>query len=77
MPRKCCVTGCKSNYASSIEGIVKTFLMREEWKSKIPRDIEKISCNTGVCAKHFDDRFIIKEDVYHDSATGWNLLYND
>ena len=72
MPRKCCVTGCNSNYASSTEGHVKTFLMREEWKSKIPRAIEKISYNTGVCVKHFDGRFIIKEDIFHDSASGWN-----
>ncbi len=79
MGRKCSVTGCASNYDSTVEatGHFHTFgfpsdaTLSKLWLDKIPRaDLqdENITENTCVCQLHFADRFIVKEDVFTDST---------
>ena len=60
MPRKSCVTGCKSNYSSS-EGNITTFRLpkdrekRKKWMAAIPRDNIPDQNDTVVCIKHFPE----------------------
>ncbi len=55
MPRKCCVTGCKSNYASSSTGCANICVSGRY--SKATRMNKQ---NTSR------KRFVIKEDVFTD-----------
>lgn len=74
MPRKCCVPGCKSNYASTLREeksrCVTTFAFpknekqRTEWIRAIPRDKWIPSSSAVVCCKHFNDSDIIRYDKY-------------
>ena len=64
MGKKCCVTGCKGNYASQGEsGKVRVFRLpsdpveRERWVRTIPRDNIPDSPDTVVCEKHFPPGF--------------------
>ena len=58
MVRKCCVTGCKSNYLTTKE-IVTVYRLpsdpeeRQRWIRAIPRDNIPDKPDTVVCAKHF------------------------
>ena len=58
MPRKCCVTGCNSNYVSEKEKTATYRLPkdpdeRQRWIQAIPRDNIPDKTDTVVCAKHF------------------------
>ena len=59
--RKCCVTGCRSNYDSTDKVAVfrlpKNKDERERWMKAIPRDNIPDNVNTVVCIKHFPDGF--------------------
>ena len=61
MGRKCCVTGCKSNYYPtdkvSVFRLPKYKAERERWMKAIPRDNIPDSTNTVICIKHFPDGF--------------------
>ena len=61
MVRKCCVTGCRSNYDSTNKVTVfrlpKDKDERERWMKAIPRDNIPDSPNTVVCIKHFPEGF--------------------
>ena len=65
MPRSCCVPGCKANYSSSD---VSAFLFpvdearQQKWVKAIHRSNFTPTKNTVVCARHFEDHFIIRED---------------
>lgn len=65
MPRSCCVPGCKANYSSSD---VSAFLFpmdktrRLQWVKAIHRENFTPTQNTVVCARHFEDHYIIRED---------------
>ena len=58
MPRKCCVTGCSSNY-DSVKKKTKVFRLpsdpeeRQRWMKAIPRDNIPDKHDTVVCEKHF------------------------
>ena len=58
MVRKCCVTGCKSNYLSEKEKVTVYRLPsdleeQQRWIKAIPRDNIPDHPNTVVCVKHF------------------------
>lgn len=67
MPTSCCIPGCKSNYNSKPPSI-SVFLfpndevLRQKWLSAIHRADFIPSKRSVVCIKHFDERFIIRED---------------
>ena len=64
--KKCCVTACKSNYASETEKVTVYRLPsdheeQQRWIKAIPRDNIPDTVNTVVCAKHFpSDSPVIK-----------------
>ena len=66
MVKKCCVPNCRGNYSSTDK--VSVFLFprdptrRALWLSKIPRADFVPSGESVVCAKHFDEQFIVKID---------------
>lgn len=70
MPSSCCVPGCVSNYYRNARpgaGVpVFTFpadtAKREKWLKAIRRSHFVPSKRTVVCIRHFDNRFIIRED---------------
>ena len=73
MPRKCCVIGCRSNYAGTGEHVTVYRILSEckgdnekleKWRNKIPRDNLVVNEDTVVCIKHFASQFV----VTHDSA---------
>lgn len=67
MGRSCCVPGCKSNYGvsdTSAFRFPKNEDMRRKWLNFIHRDKFIVTNNTLVCIKHFEERFIIREDVF-------------
>ena len=60
MVRKCCVTGCKSNYLSEKEKVTvlpSDLEERQRWIKAIPRNNIPNSSNTVVCVKHFPPGF--------------------
>ena len=62
MVRKCCVTGCKSNYLSEKEKVTVYRLPsdseeRQRWIKAIPRDSIPDNPNNVVCLKHFPPDF--------------------
>ena len=61
MVKKCCVTGCRSNYDSknkvSVFRFPKDKEERERWKKAIPRDNIPDHPDTVICIKHFPDGF--------------------
>lgn len=70
MPRKCSVFGCKSNYKSQTERTTIFSLPSDEnrrkvWLRHIPTDFSEQK-QPGVCIKHFDESFVIREDKIMD-----------
>ena len=70
MVNKCCVPGCFSNYDSKAkEGHVTCFKfpndksLKEAWLRKIPRKDLTVTKYTVVCAKHFRESDIIKNNI--------------
>ena len=65
MVNKCCVSGCRSNYRTSGQigptPYVPTFSfpkdedLRNEWIRRINRDNLKLTKNTVLCIKHFEE----------------------
>jgi len=73
MPSPCCVPGCKSNYKTYLdagEPAVSVFTfpkdenLKTQWLRNIPRKAWSPSKYSVVCAKHFVENDIIKEDDY-------------
>ncbi|XP_045105021.1 52 kDa repressor of the inhibitor of the protein kinase-like isoform X3 [Portunus trituberculatus] len=65
MPRSCCVPGCKANYSSSDASAFhfpKDEARRLQWVKAIHREDFTPNQNSVVCARHFEDHFIIRED---------------
>lgn len=68
MPSSCCVPGCTSNYGSkppfvSVFKFPKDESLKQQWLKAIHR-AEFVPKNVSVvCIKHFDERFVIREDV--------------
>jgi len=71
MPRHCCVTGCKSNYAGQRENVSTFSILAEcradeaklrKWLRLIPRANLPLNENTVVCIRHFDEQFIVRSD---------------
>ena len=65
MPSSCCVPGCKSNYSSAdVSGFrfPKDEQRRAQWIRAIHREDFIPTHNSVVCAKHFEQRLIIRED---------------
>ena len=70
MVNKCCVSGCRSNYRSSEPATyVPTFsfpkddFLRNEWIRRINRENLKLTKNTVICLKHFEE-----SDLNHNLA---------
>lgn len=65
MPRKCCVPHCRSNYRESeyvsVFGFPKDENRKLLWVQQINRDFTPTK-HTVVCIKHFEDRFILREE---------------
>lgn len=61
MGRKCCVTGCNSNYSAvdkvTVYRLPRDLAERERWIKAIPRDNIPNTPNTVVCIKHFPEDF--------------------
>lgn len=68
MGRSCCVPLCKSNYGNSSGISAFTFpkdkVLREKWIRCIHRDNFSVNNKTVVCIKHFDPKFIVREDIF-------------
>ncbi|KAG0692460.1 THAP domain-containing protein 2 [Chionoecetes opilio] len=87
MPRSCCVPGCKSN-SSSVDASGFRFptdeQRRVQWIKAIHREDFMPTENTVVCAKHFEQSFIITEDsitrpdgTIMTAKRGWPTLTKD
>lgn len=66
MPRKCCVPYCRSNYRAtnqyvSVFQFPKDEIRKQLWVQQINRDFTPTR-HSVVCIKHFEDRFIIRDD---------------
>lgn len=74
MTRKCSIIGCRSNYvgrkgdSQQQKVTVFRFPIKDkdrlaEWLRRIPQQLEisGITENMGICEKHFDPRFILRE----------------
>lgn len=69
MPYKCGVPGCKSNYDSkqpdrpvTVFSFPKDPTRAETWLREIRRSDYRINKFSRVCIKHFDKRYIVRED---------------
>lgn len=65
MPSKCCVPGCTSNYVKPFVNVFsfpKDPVTTQTWLRAIHRDDYSVSKNSRVCIKHFDERYIIREE---------------
>lgn len=68
MPSCCCVPGCVSNYYQKLKPAVGVFIFpkdaakREKWLKSIHRSDFVPSKRSAVCIKHFDERYIVRED---------------
>ncbi|CAG2056898.1 unnamed protein product [Timema podura] len=67
MPTSCCVPGCKSNYNSkpprvSAFQFPNDKLLKLKWLSAIHRADFVPRKRSVVCIKHFDERFVVRED---------------
>jgi len=72
MTDKCCVPGCKENYATtsdndmdkvSIFRFPKDPEMHAKWIWVIPRQVLVVRGKMVVCKKHFSEQFIIRVDI--------------
>ena len=64
MVKKCCVTGCNSNYLKETKRVTVYRLPsnpeeRKRWIKAIPRDNIPDKPKTVVCAKHFPPPFAV------------------
>ena len=68
MGRTCCVPGCKSNYGkvcdTSTFKFPKESVLREKWTKLIHRDNFEVNDKTVVCVKHFEPKFVVREDIF-------------
>lgn len=68
MGRSCSINGCRSNYDNAIKissfGVPKDKILRDKWIKFINRPDLNIHDRTTVCIKHFESRFVIKEDLF-------------
>ncbi|KAK3885713.1 hypothetical protein Pcinc_010099 [Petrolisthes cinctipes] len=65
MPRACCVPGCKANYKTfevSAFRFPSDERRRLQWVKAIHREDFTPSSTSVVCARHFEEHFIITED---------------
>ena len=67
MPNKCVVFGCNSGYATCKEKGITTFLfplekpyLLQQWNRFVNRSEWVPSCNSVICIKHFEEKFIIR-----------------
>ena len=84
MTKTCSVAGCKTNYKKRVDGVnivthpgtvisfpdeVKNPDLRRQWVRFCNQKSFHITNNSGICTKHFDDKFI-KEgaDFYYGGA---------
>jgi len=81
MPRKCSVIGCRANYgkrksandedkACSVFRFPKDAGRLQEWLRKIPQEnltSDQISDYMGVCERHFDPRYIVRDYTFKKS----------
>lgn len=73
--RKCCAVGCRSNYDdesnyTTVFTFPKDTERKELWIRKVSRDNFTPSSTSVVCIKHFEERFIIREDrIRRDDGT--------
>lgn len=67
MGRNCCIPGCKTGYKGS-PSCHRLFYVPstniEKWRRAIPRKDRIITAKDSVCTAHFDERFIVKNDVF-------------
>lgn len=66
MPRSCCVPGCRSNYKVSSVSCFKfpnDPLKSQQWVQAIHRENFSPGKYSVVCVKHFDERFVVREDT--------------
>jgi len=80
MPRKCSIIGCRGKYdkrkhadnddddnACSVFSFPRDAVRLKEWLRKIPQDnltSDKISDYMGVCERHFDSRYIVRNHTF-------------
>ena len=71
MVNSCSVYGCKSNYDTKDKGnYVPIFNFpgdsekRAEWIRKIPNKNLKVTKNSRVCIKHFEEKDIKRFDIF-------------
>ncbi|XP_067011580.2 forkhead box protein N3 [Anabrus simplex] len=68
MGRSCCVPGCKSNYGNASHVTIFKFpkdkTLREIWLRNIHREDFDINNKTVVCVKHFEPKFVVREDLF-------------
>lgn len=66
MPTSCCVPGCKSNYNTDSSVTVFRFpkdpIQCQKWLNAIHRANFTPSKRSVVCIRHFDERYIVRED---------------
>lgn len=67
MPNHCCVSGCKGNNndpknSVSVFSFPKDPCKAGQWLKAIHRSDYKLRKSSRVCIKHFDERFIVRED---------------
>ena len=66
MPYNCCVPGCRSNYDPkqpvTIFSFPKDSTRAQTWLRAIHRSDYKVNKSSRVCIKHFDERYIVRED---------------
>ena len=71
MVNSCSVYGCKSNYDTKDKGnYIPIFKFpgdseaRAEWIRKIPNKNLKVTNNSRVCIKHFEEKDIKRFDIF-------------
>jgi len=80
VPRKCSVVGCRGNYTSrkgeppdvnkvSVFRFPKDECKKQEWLRRIPQELvaDDINDSMVMCEKHFEERFIIREQTFSHS----------
>lgn len=77
MGRKCFVPGCHSNYCkepnyTSVFSFPSEPERRKLWIRNINRKDLDPNSKSVVCVKHFEDRFVIREDrLQHEDGSEW------
>nr|CAH7769842.1 unnamed protein product [Callosobruchus chinensis] len=74
MPYKCCVPGCRGNYAKGERVHVFSFPtdteLRKRWISAVHRENFLPTQNSRVCHLHFEKNNILWESSFYDERTG-------